>query len=120
MNNKSINQEAQFFYALFQKIPIAMRITLLFLFVLAFQLQAEDIYSQDAKISLYMRNSTIEKVLQTIEEKSDYHFLYNNRLIDVDRKVDVRVRNAAISEVLDKLFESENVGYEVEGSQIVL
>lgn len=97
-----------------------MRITLLFLFVLAFQLQAENAYSQDAKISLYMKNSTIEKVLQTIEEKSDYYFLYNNRLIDVDRKVNVRVKNVAISEVLDKLFESENVNYEVEGSQIVL
>ncbi|MFA5229589.1 MAG: secretin and TonB N-terminal domain-containing protein [Candidatus Paceibacterota bacterium] len=120
MNNKSINQKAHFFYALIQKIPFTMRITLLFLFVLVFQLQAENIYSQDAKISLYLKNSTIEKVLQTIEEKSDYYFLYNCRLIDVDRKVNVRVRNVAISDVLDKLFESENVDYEVEGSQIVL
>ena len=120
MNNKSINQKAHLFYALFQKIPIAMRITLLLLFVLTFQLQAEHIYSQDAKISLDMRNSTIEKVLQTIEEKSDYYFLYNNRLINVDRKVSVRVRNAAISAVLEKLFKSENVDYEVKGSQIIL
>jgi len=51
-----------------------MRITLLLLFVLTFQLQAEQIYSQDAKISLDMKNATIEKVLQTIEEKSDYYF----------------------------------------------
>lgn len=120
MNNKSINQKAHLFYALFQKIPIAMRITLLLLFVLTFQLQAEHIYSQDAKISLDMRNSTIEKVLQTIEEKSDYYFLYNNRLINVDRKVSVRVRNAAISAVLERLFKSENVDYEVKGSQIIL
>jgi hypothetical protein len=52
-----------------------MRITLLLLFVLTFQLQARQIYSQDTKISLDMRNSTIEKVLQAIEEKSDYYFL---------------------------------------------
>ncbi len=97
-----------------------MRITLLLLFVLTFQLQAEHIYSQDAKISLDMKNSTIEKVLQTIEEKSDYYFLYNNRLINVDRKVSVRVRNAAISAVLEKLFKSENVEYEVKGTQIIL
>ena len=120
MNNKSINQKAHLFYALLKKIPIAMRITLLLLFVLTFQLQAEHIYSQDAKISLDMKNSTIEKVLQTIEEKSDYYFLYNNRLINVDRKVSVRVRNAAISAVLEKLFKSENVDYEVKGSQIIL
>jgi TonB-linked SusC/RagA family outer membrane protein len=120
MKNKSINLKAQLFYALLKKIPIAMRITLLLLFVLTFQLQAEQIYSQDAKISLDMKNATIEKVLQTIEEKSDYYFLYNSQLIDVDRKVSVRVRNAPISAVLEKLFNSENVNYEVKGSQIIL
>jgi len=88
--------------------------------VLTFQLQAEQIYSQDAKISLDMKNATIEKVLQTIEEKSDYYFLYNSRLIDVDRKVSVRVKNAPIYAVLEKLFKSENVNYEVKGSQIIL
>ncbi len=120
MNNKSINQKAHLFYALLKKTPIAMRITLLLLLVLTFQLQAEHIYSQDTKISLNLKNSTIEKVLQTIEEKSDYYFLYNNRLIDVDRKVSVRVKNAAIGAVLDRLFKSGNVDYEVKGSQIIL
>lgn len=120
MNNKTINQKAQFFYALLKKTPIAMRITILLLCVLTFQLRAEHVYSQDTKISLNMRNRTIEKVLQTIEEKSEYYFLYNSRLIDVDRKVSVRVSNAAISEVLDKLFESNNVDYEVKESQIIL
>jgi TonB-linked SusC/RagA family outer membrane protein len=120
MNNKTINQKAHIIYALFQKIPIAMRMTFLLLFVLTFQLQAERIYSQKTKISLNLENSTVEKVLQTIEEKSDYYFLYNNRLIDVDRKVSVRVRNTSISDVLDELFESENVYYEVKESQIIL
>ncbi len=63
MKNKSINQKALPFCALLKEIPIAMRITLLLLFVLTFQLQARQIYSQDTKISLDMRNSTIEKVL---------------------------------------------------------
>ncbi len=120
MNKTTKKQKAHTFYALLKKTPIAMRITLLLLFVLTFQLQAEHIYSQDTKISLDMKNSTIEKVLQTIEEKSDYYFLYNSRLIDVDRKVSVRVRNAAISAVLKKLFKSENVNYEVKGTQIIL
>ena len=120
MNKTTKNQKAHRFYALLKKIPIAMRITLLLLCVLTFQLQAEHIYSQDTKISLDMKNSTIEKVLQTIEEKSDYYFLYNNKLINVDRKVSVRVKNAAISTVLERLFNSENVDYELKGSQIIL
>lgn len=97
-----------------------MRITCLLLCLIVFQLQAEDVYSQKTKISLDMKNTTIEKVLQTIEEKSDYHFLYNNKLVNVDRKVSVRVKDAAISDVLDKLFKSGDVEYQVEGNQIIL
>ena len=103
-----------------KKIPLAMRVTLILLCLIVFQLQAEDVYSQKTKISLDMKNTTIEKVLQTIEEKSDYHFLYNNKLVNVDRKVSVRVKNAAIADVLNKLFASEDVEYQVEGNQIIL
>jgi TonB-linked SusC/RagA family outer membrane protein len=103
-----------------KKIPLAMRVTLILLCLIVFQLQAEDVYSQKTKISLDMKNTTIEKVLQTIEEKSDYFFLYNNKLVNVDRKVSVRVKNAAISDILDKLFASQNVEYQVEGNQIIL
>jgi TonB-linked SusC/RagA family outer membrane protein len=67
-----------------------------------------------------MKNASVEKVLQTIEEKSDYYFLYNNKLVNVDRKVSVRVKNAAIADVLNKLFASEDVEYQVEGNQIIL
>lgn len=103
-----------------KKIPLAMRVTLILLCLIAFQLQAEDVYSQKTKISLDLKNTSIEKVLQTIEEKSDYYFLYNNKLVNVDRKVSVRVKEAAISDVLDKLFASQDVEYQVEGNQIIL
>ncbi|MDD2552266.1 MAG: secretin and TonB N-terminal domain-containing protein, partial [Dysgonamonadaceae bacterium] len=97
-----------------------MRISLILLFVFAFQINAEHARSQSTKISLDMKNSSIEKVLQTIEEKSDYYFLYSNRLINVDRIVSLKVKNAAISSVLDRLFTSHDVEYEVKGSQIIL
>lgn len=103
-----------------KKIPLAMRVTLILLCLIAFQLQAEDVYSQKTKISLDMKNASVEKVLQTIEEKSDYYFLYNNKLVNVDRKVSMQVKNAAISDVLDKLFASQDVEYQVEGKQIIL
>lgn len=120
MKNKSINKKVHFSCAFFRKIPIAMRITLLLLFVLTFQLRAEHTYSQSTKVSLEMNNSTVEKILQTIEEKSDYYFLYNSKLINVDRRVSIRVKDATIASVLERLFKSEEVDYEVKGSQIIL
>lgn len=120
MNNKSINQKVHAFCILCEKIPTAMRMTLLFLFVLVFQLQAEQSYSQTTRISLDMKNSSIEKILQTIEEKSEYYFLYNSKLIDVDRKIDIQAKEESIASVLNRVFAAENVEYEVKGTQIIL
>ena len=119
--NKLLNlKEVQPLCTSLSKIPLIMRITLFLLFVFAFNINAEYANSQNAKISLDIKNSSIEKVLQTIEKKSDFYFLYSNRLIDVDRTVSVRVENAAISSVLDRLFSSHDVQYEVKGAQIIL
>lgn len=120
MHNKSINQKAHIFCTFCKKIPIAMRMTLLFLFLLVFHLQAEHSYSQNTKISLDMKNSSIERILQAIEERSEYYFLYNSKLIDVDRKTDIRAKEESIASVLNRLFGTENVAYEVKGTQIIL
>ena len=67
-----------------------------------------------------MKIQPSKSLSQTIEEKSDYYFLYNNKLVNVGRKVSVRVNEATIADILDKLFESEDVEYQVEGNQIIL
>lgn len=97
-----------------------MRMTLLFLFLLLFQLQANSSYSQSTKISLNLKNTSVEKILQTIEERSDYYFLYNSKLIDVDRRIDIQANDESIASVLNRLFDAETVNYEVKGSQIIL
>lgn len=120
MNNKSIFSKAHFFCSLFDKIPIAMRMTVFFLFLLVFQIQAEQTYSQTARISLDIKNSSIESILQIIEEKSEFYFLYNSKLIDVDRKTDIQAKEESIASVLNRLFDPANVKYEVKGTQIIL
>lgn len=120
MINMKNEKKMSSFYSFISKLPIAMRTTLFLLFVLVLQINAEPTYSQNTRISLDMKNVSVEKVLQTIEQKSDYYFLYNNRLVNVDRKVDVSVNNATIAEILDFLFSSSNVEYSVRKSQIVL
>ena len=69
-----------------------------------FSVYALDTYSQDTEISLKMKSVTVENVLREIENNSDYFFLYNNRLINVSRKVDVNFKNRKIRDILDELF----------------
>lgn len=120
MTNPLNKQRIYILYDLLNKIPVAMRITLLLLCVFVFQLHSAHSYSQNTKISLDMKNSSIEKILQTIEERSEYYFLYNSKLINVDRRTDIRVRDESIASVLNRLFDEEDVEYEVKGTQIIL
>ncbi|MCC8199900.1 MAG: TonB-dependent receptor [Tannerellaceae bacterium] len=97
-----------------------MRITVCLLFVLLFQAKVEVSYSQSARISLSMQNATVEEVLNAIEESSEFYFLYNSKLVDVDRVVDVKEKNQPIGSVLNKVFDGSEVSYRVEDRQIIL
>lgn len=105
---------------LFTKIPMRMRITPFLLAGFLMQANAENVYSQSAAISIEMNNATVEEVLNEIEMNSGYHFLYNNQLIDVDRKVSVKADADNIESVLHDLFDGTNVAYKIVNKQIVL
>ncbi|MDR3251454.1 MAG: TonB-dependent receptor [Tannerella sp.] len=90
------------------------------MFALVLQVGASNLYSQSARVSLNMRNSTVEEILNSIEEKSEFYFLYNCKLVDVDRKVNVNVKSRPIESVLKELFAETDVTFKIEDRQIIL
>src|SRR5690606_23641960 len=70
--------------------------------------------------TLKMSDSRIIEVLDEIEEQSEFYFLFNQKLVDVDRKVDVDVQNKSIDFILQNLFAGTNVNHMVIDRQIVL
>lgn len=101
------------------KLIFTMKITVFLLFSGMITLIANPSYSQKSEISLEMLNASVESVLNTIEETSDYYFLFNHKLIDVERKVDINVKKEPIKNILEDIFE-EDVKIIVSGRQIVL
>lgn len=99
---------------------LIMRNTLLILLVSAFQALANSSYSQTAKLNLDMKNATVREVLSRIEEESNFYFLYNEELIDVNRKVTVSIKNESIENVLSHLFDDSEVKATINERHIVL
>ena len=89
----------------------------LLLFTQAFALKS---YSQRTLINLKMENVTIKEVLREIEEKSDFYFLYNNDLINVNRTVSIEAKNEKVQDVLSQLFADKSINFLVKDRQIVL
>jgi TonB-linked SusC/RagA family outer membrane protein len=108
------------YYPMVTKFMRRMKLTIVCLLLLVGQVLAIDSYSQTTRISVNMRNSTVKDVLMHIEKSSDYFFLYSNKFIDVDRRVDVNLSESSITEVLNEIFNGTDVKYDIKDRQIIL
>ena len=81
---------------LFKMIKI-MRFTIFILFLSLSQTFAVNSYSQQTKLSLDLRNVRVEDVIDKIEKSSEFFFMYNKSMIDVDRKVNIQVEEKSVN-----------------------
>ena len=97
-----------------------MRITLCIVFLSITQIFAVDTYSQNARINLDISNQSVKEVLAEIQNQSEFFFMFNSKIVDTERKVDIRCDNELINQTLNKLFANTDVAYTVVDRQIVL
>lgn len=107
-------------YSNFQKLLLKMKISTLLLFCCALNMLAKPTYSQATKISLDLKDCTIEQVLDKIEQESEFYFLFNQKLIDVTRMVDIKAENEPIKDILDDILNGSDIKYAVYDRQIIL
>jgi len=97
-----------------------MRLSAFFLLVCFSHTWAISGYSQETKLTLKMSDSKIIEVLNKIEEQSEFYFLFNQRLVNVEREVDIDVEEKTIDNILQGLFAGTNVNYLIYDRQIIL
>ena len=81
---------------------------------------ATPVQEQATKITLNMNNAKIETVLKAIESQSIFTFFVNNNEVNVQRRINIVVKNENINAVLDKLFAQTNTAYSLVDRKIVL
>lgn len=97
-----------------------VRFTLFCFFLGLIQVMALDSYSQQTRISLNQHNQRLEDVLKTIEDKSEFFFLYNRDLINVDQSVNINAKDQTIKEILEELLKRTDISYSIINRQIIL
>ena len=103
-----------------KKIPLSMRLLVLFLVCSIGLTYAADSYAQKALISIDVRNQRVEDILKEIEEQSDFDFFFNNKHVDLNRRVSVSADKSNIFSVLKEIFSGTNVKYSVLDKKIIL
>lgn len=105
-------------FPLFQN-DLKLKLTTLLLLVSLFSIRANT-YAQKTKVNLELNNTTVETVIETIEQKTDFRFIYKMSDIDLNRVISINVKNQAIDVVLEKLFKGTATDYIVRDTQIIL
>lgn len=105
---------------LWSKNFLKMKLTILGLMLGITQLLAGQAFSQSAKFDLNFQDTALEKILMSIEEESNYYFIYNREIVDVQRRVDIESTELSIAAILEKLFDGTNVEYDIESHHIIL
>jgi TonB-linked SusC/RagA family outer membrane protein len=102
-----------------KKILLVMRLTLFFV-VMSFFSAYSISYAQKTKLNIKVHNTQVKEVLNKIEKQSEFFFMYDNKQVDVERKVNLEVNSENIDQVLKKLFEGVDINFKVINRQILL
>lgn len=102
------------------KYLMVMKLTVFIIIATTLELLAVESYSQATRLNVDLENSSVLQVLNSIEEQSEFYFLYSTKLVDVNRVVSVNYKDALINDVLAGLFKGTDVDYLVVEKQIVL
>jgi len=96
-----------------------MKLLILFFFTGMLGVSANT-YSQATKLSLSLDEVTVKEVFKQIENSSEFVFFYNEDYIDINRKVNINVREEKIETILSELLKGTKNTYKIYDRQIVI
>ncbi len=102
-----------------QNLFFKMKLTLLTLLACMMQVSAS-VYSQTTKLTLDMENKKISDVFMEIEETTDFRFFYQREQVNVDRRVNLKASKKSVDEVLNQLFEDQEVSFKIMDDNLIL
>ncbi|MCG6190032.1 TonB-dependent receptor [Maribellus maritimus] len=97
-----------------------MRIVVLLFLISITQTFALESYAQTKRLSLNLQGETIINILNKIEDESEFYFMFDATVIDVNQRKSIKCEDQPIVTILNQLLEDTKIVYEISDRQIVL
>ncbi|WP_346088535.1 TonB-dependent receptor [Sphingobacterium ginsenosidimutans] len=72
------------------------------------------------QVTLDIKNGHLVDVLDEIQKQTGYEFLYNNKLIDKQKRVTIKAKNRNFKEVLQEFLTERNLAYELNLNTVLI
>lgn len=103
-----------------RKILFVMKIKMVLLLCCVFQAYASTSYSQQTEHDVNYKNNTITSVLEDLQTKTGYAFIYRQDVIPGDAKVSVTLKGATLEKILEEVLVKNGYKYTVEGNTVIV
>jgi TonB-linked SusC/RagA family outer membrane protein len=120
MKKKWFITNHRYLFACAKKILTVMKITVFIIVFASIQTFALNNYAQTKRMDVKIEQSSIVSALEKIEAQSEFSFFYNNKVVKLDKKISVDLKDKTITEILDALFKDTDIEYTITNRQIVL
>ena len=77
-------------------------------------------YAQSTHFNLSFEREKIADIIETIENRTEFVFLYKKEDFDVNKEISFVVKDGTIDKILDQITKGQNVTYEVFDRQVVI
>ena len=115
---KKIHYVAYFYSHRPKKLLKIMKLTLVLNLLCTIAFSANS-FSQN-NISVNLENAKVKDVFHTIEGQTTYRFFYNDELTDINRLVNLEVKNSKIEDVLKQLFSNTDITYTILENNLIV
>ena len=93
---------------------------ILIIFCSLFNAHAKGIDNQQLHITIHLKDVTVSKLLDEIENNSDFRFIYKTKDVDLTRIVSVTADDKNIADVMEEVFKETNTSYKIIKERIYL
>lgn len=81
---------------------------------------SNNVYSQNQKVSLNLKDSNLYEIFKLISNQTDYKFIYNKSIVENERIIDLKIENKSVKVVLKYLFDKRILEYKIKDNLIVI
>ncbi|MEO8413903.1 MAG: TonB-dependent receptor [Ginsengibacter sp.] len=94
-----------------------MKLITILMLVATLQISAKGI---SQRISISVKNATIEEVFEQLQQKTGYHFIFNSVMLANAKKIDLQVTGKTIEEILTLCFKDQPFTYLIKDKVIIV
>lgn len=78
-----------------------------------------NVYSQ-TRLNVDSKNKTVKEVFNAIEDQSEFRFFYNDKFMDLNRRVTFDIEEQSIYEVMNTIFDASDVTYKIMENNLIV